>query len=145
LVTEPSEMSNSEEEPLGSLLHRMVAMLRPEVSAELRPLGLSLPEFVCLRMLSLQPKRSSADLARDSHVTAQAMNQLLHKLQQLGVVTRPASAAAGRTLPAELTPEGYALLERAERAVHIADRRAIGRLTPPEQRQLRMLLRKATS
>jgi DNA-binding MarR family transcriptional regulator len=76
-------MSNSEEEPLGSLLHRMVAMLRPEVSAELRPLGLSLPEFVCLRMLSLQPKRSSADLARDSHVTAQAMNQLLHKLQQL--------------------------------------------------------------
>jgi DNA-binding MarR family transcriptional regulator len=140
-----SDMTPPDEEPLGSLLHRMVAMLRPEVTAELDPMGLGLPEFVCMRILSLHPGRTSADLARDTHVTAQAANLVLHKLQQMGVVTRPTSAAAGRALPAKLTPAGEELLQRAERAVHVADRRALGRLTQTEQHQLRMLLRKATS
>ena len=118
-------------------------MLRPEVAAELSPLGLGLPEFVCLRILAQYPGRTSAELARATHVTAQATNQLLHRLEALGAVNRPETAAAGRALPAELSDEGRELLARAERAVAAVDEQVLAGLTATEQRQLKSLLAKA--
>ena len=49
----------------------------------LRPLGLTLPEFVCLRIISLSPGLSSAELSRHTNVTPQAMNTVLRKLEEL--------------------------------------------------------------
>ncbi|WP_245905768.1 MarR family winged helix-turn-helix transcriptional regulator [Mycolicibacterium palauense] len=136
-------MSESVAEPLGYLLHRLAAVLRPQMAAELGELGLGLPEFVCLRILATCPGRSGAELARDTHVSAQAMNQVLHRLESMGAVTRPPTAPAGRARPAELTGAGKRLLTRAERAVHRADQRVLDGLTPTEQRRLKGLLRKA--
>lgn len=138
-------MPAPDSEPLGYLMHRVAATLRPEVVAVLAPLGLGLAEFVCLRIISLHPGLTSAELARYTNVTAQATNQLLHRLEAVGAVHRPDTAATGRALPAELTAAGRALLTRAEDAVHIADQRVLDRLTPAEQRQLKALLRKAGS
>ncbi|MCV7204613.1 MarR family transcriptional regulator [Mycolicibacterium peregrinum] len=136
-------MTASDGEPLGYLLHRVAATLRPEVATVLAPIGLGLAEFVCLRIISLNPGLTSAELARVTNVSAQATNQLLHRLEAAGAVRRPDTAAAGKALPTELTASGRALLTRAEEAVHIADQRVLDRLTPAEQRQLKTLLRKA--
>ncbi|QRY53007.1 MarR family winged helix-turn-helix transcriptional regulator [Mycolicibacterium septicum] len=136
-------MTAPDSEPLGYLLHRVAATLRPEAAAVLAPLGLGLAEFVCLRIISLNPGLTSAELARFTNVSAQATNQLLHRLEAAGAVRRPDTAAAGKALPAELTASGRTLLARAEDAVHIADQRVLDRLTPTEQRQLKALLRKA--
>lgn len=136
-------MTAADSEPLGYLLHRVAATLRPEVAAALAPIGLGLAEFVCLRILELHPGLTSAELARYTNVTAQATNQLLHRLEAVGAVHRPDTPAAGRALPAELTAAGRTLLTRAEDAVHVADQRVLDRLTPAEQRQLKALLRKA--
>ncbi|WP_458318681.1 MarR family winged helix-turn-helix transcriptional regulator [Mycolicibacterium brisbanense] len=136
-------MTAPDSEPLGYLLHRVAATLRPEVATVLAPIGLGLADFVCLRIISLHPGLTSAELARYTNVTAQATNQLLHRLEAIGAVRRPDSAAAGRALPTELTDAGRALLSRAEEAVHVADQRVLDRLTPTEQRQLKALLRKA--
>lgn len=137
-------MEEQESEPLGYLLKQVAAMLRPQMTTELGPLGLGLPDFVCLRILSLHPGCTSAELARHTHVSAQAMNQLLRRLESIGAVTRPPTATTGRALPAELTPAGKKLLARAERAAHGADQRVLERLTPTEQHQLRRLLHKVT-
>lgn len=126
--------------PLGYLLHRVGAALRPEVSAALRPLGLSLAEFVCMRILSLYPGMSSAELSRHANVTPQAMNTVLRKLQDLGAVTRPASVPSGRALPATLSSSGRALLKRAEAAVHEADGRILRKLSVAEQREFKRML-----
>lgn len=133
-------MSQAPDPPLGYLLRRLAGVLRPQVAAALGPLGLGLPEFACLRILALHPGRTSAELARDTHVTAQAANQLLHRLENLGAVTRPATPSAGRALPAELTESGRDLLARAERAVYGVDDQVLAGLTPPQQRQLKALL-----
>src|ERR1700739_2209581 len=133
-------MSQSHEEPLGFLLYRVVAALRPQVAAELKPLRLGLPEFVCLRILSKHPGLTSAELARGTNVSAQAMNQVLHALEDRGALIRPASTQAGRAMPARLTEGGKALLKRANAAVHVADQRILSRLTADEQRQLKELL-----
>lgn len=62
-------MSESDEiEPLGYLMFRAGAVMRPRVLAVLRPLGLGMPEFMCLRMLNENPGRTSAELARENNV-----------------------------------------------------------------------------
>jgi DNA-binding MarR family transcriptional regulator len=100
----------TDDAPLGYLLYRVAAVLRPEAAAVLGPLGLTLPEFVCLRMLSMSPGLSSAELSRNSNVTPQAMNTVLRRLEEVGAVARPASVSSGRALPASLTGQGRTLL-----------------------------------
>src|SRR5579875_1687964 len=134
------DVGQTNDAPLGYLLHRVGAALRPEVTAALRPLGLSLPEFVCLRILSLFPGMSSAELSRYGNVTPQAMNTVLRRLEDLGAVSRPASVPSGRALPATLTSAGRALLKRAEAAVRDADARILNKLSAAEQREFKRML-----
>jgi DNA-binding MarR family transcriptional regulator len=134
------DMGSDADEPLGYLLYRAMAVLKPEVMAELRPLGLGLGEFVCLRILSMAPGRTSAELARDTNVSPQAMNLLLRGLEEVGAVRRPASASSGRALPAQLTPKGKALLKHAEAAVHVADERILTNLAPTARREFKRFL-----
>src|ERR1700728_3335235 len=130
-------MSEFEDQALGFLVRGLMARLRPHAVQALRPLGLGLPEFVCMRILDEDPGRTGAELARNTHVTAQAMNQVLQGLQDMGLVTRPATAPSGRALPAELTRKGKTLLKRAEEAVDAADEQMLAHLSAAEQRQLK--------
>lgn len=129
-----------EEQPLGYLMYRVVAVLQPRVAAQLQPFGLTLPEFVCLRVLSMAPGQSNAELARHTNVSPQAMNNVVRGLQDRGAVRRPASVDSGRALPAELTGEGAELLTRAEAAVLLAEDEVLDRLDPDQRRQLKRLL-----
>jgi len=133
-------MGSTEDAPLGYLLHQAMSTLRPEVAAALTPLCLSLPEFVCMRMVSMNPGASSAELARLGNVSPQAMNTVLHKLENAQMVSRPASVASGRALPASLTTEGRSLLIRAESAVREADARVLAKLSTAEQREVKRML-----
>jgi DNA-binding MarR family transcriptional regulator len=139
------DMGQVEDAPLGYLLYRAAAALRPEVSAMLGPLGLTLPQFVCLRIVSMSPGLSSAELSRHAGVTPQAMNTVLRELEGIGAVARPASVSSGRALPATLTSQGRALLKRAESAVRAADARVLGKLTAAQQREFKRMLSKLGS
>lgn len=132
-----------EDQPLGFLMYRVTAVLQPAVTSRLQPLGLTLPEFVCLRILSLAPGQSNAELARHINVSPQAMNNVLRGLQDRGSVRRPATVSSGRALPAELTSEGAALLKRAEVAVREADADALSQLSADQLKQLKRLLAQA--
>jgi DNA-binding MarR family transcriptional regulator len=140
-----ADMVQTEDAPLGYLLYRVGAVLRPEVSAVLGPLGLTLPEFVCLRILSMSPGLSSAELSRNTNVTPQAMNTVLRSLEEIGAVARPESVSSGRALPATLTGQGRTLLKRAEAAVRIADARILSKLTAAQQREFKRMLHKLGS
>lgn len=133
-------MNEYDDQPLGYLLYRVMAVLRPHMTTELGPVGLALPEYVCMRILSTLPGQSSAELARNTNVSPQAMNLVLRGLQHMGAVTRPAEVSSGRALPARLSSKGKTLLKRAEAAVHVADERLLAHLTPAERRELKRLL-----
>ena len=138
-------MIQADDAPLGYLLYRVAAVLRPEVSAVLGPLGLTLPEFVCLRIISLSPGLSSAELSRHTNVTPQAMNTVLRRLEDTGAVERPESVSSGRALPATLTGHGRALLKRAEGAVRVADDRILAKLSGVQQREFKRMREKLGS
>jgi DNA-binding MarR family transcriptional regulator len=127
--------------PLGYLLYRAHNALRSEVtSTVLEPLGLAFPQYICMRILSHFPDRSNAELARDTNVSPQAMNMVLRGLVERGLVTRPATVASGRTLPAQLTGEGRELLKQTDVGVRAAESRVMADLTGEQRREFKDIL-----
>jgi DNA-binding MarR family transcriptional regulator len=106
----------------------------------LDPLGLSFPQYLCMRVLSKSPGRSNAELARDMYVSPQAMNTVVRSLQDRGLVTRPASVASGRSLPAELTAAGRETLSRTDAGVRAAEQRLMANLTDAQRRDFKRIL-----
>lgn len=130
-----------DDQPLGYLLHRAANALRTDVTeAVLEPLGLAFPQYICMRVLAKFPGRSNAELARDLNVSPQAMNMVLRTLEEHGLVTRPASVSAGRSLPAELTRQGADLLKRTDSGVRAAERRLMAALSADQRRELKRML-----
>lgn len=134
------DIDRPEDQPLGMLIHLVRGMLQPAASEVLRPLGLTLTEFIFLRMLLEWPGASNADLAREAMVSPQAVHKVLRGLEEAGAVERPASAPSGRALPARLTRNGRSLLTRAIAAVQVTEDEVLSGLTQAERRQLKRLL-----
>lgn len=133
-------MEGLRDEPLGYLLHRVTAALRAELAATvLEPSALTGPEYLCLRMLSRSPK-SNAELAREAHVSPQAMNKVVLALQDRGLVARPATVSSGRSLPATLTRAGVTMLARLDPEVAEAENRVLAGLDDHDRLELRRLL-----
>lgn len=127
--------------PLGYVMHRLHMALRGEVTeAVLEPLGLTFPEYICLRMLSHSPGASNAELARNISVSRQAMNLVLRGLQDRGLVRRPPTAEKGRARPAELTAAGSKLLGRTDSGVRAAEERILATLSEADRAQFRRIL-----
>jgi DNA-binding MarR family transcriptional regulator len=130
-----------EDQPLGYLLSRVANALRAEVTAAvLDPMGLAFPQYICLRILSKYPDQTNADLARYTNVTPQAMNMVLRRLEERGLVTRPASVTSGRSLPARLTAEGEDLLKRTDAGVRAAERKLMAGLTAEQRQEFKRVL-----
>ncbi|ODQ92248.1 MarR family transcriptional regulator [Mycolicibacterium flavescens] len=130
-----------EDKPLGFLLSRVVNALRAEVTATvLEPLGVTFPQYLCMRILSQHQGRSNAELARDFNVSPQAMNVVLRGLEERGFVTRPATVASGRSLPARITREGQELLRRTDSGVRAAEQNLMADLTARQRREFRAIL-----
>lgn len=137
------DMKKQGDPPLGYLLSRASARLRTEVSDGLGPLGLTFSQYLCIRVLSVNPGMSSAELARALNVSPQAMNTVLRGLEDIGTVSRPASVPVGRALPARLTAAGAALLERTDAVVQRAETAVLSGLTKAEQHELKRMLASA--
>jgi DNA-binding MarR family transcriptional regulator len=130
-----------EDQPLGYLLSRVMFALKADVTtAVLDPLEVAFPQYLCMRVLSKVPGQSNADLARALSVSPQAMNMVLRGLEDRGLLTRPASVASGRSLPAQLTREGKELLKRTDAGVRAAEDRLMANLSEQERHDFRRIL-----
>ncbi|WP_329059625.1 MarR family winged helix-turn-helix transcriptional regulator [Amycolatopsis sp. NBC_01480] len=125
------------DEVVGYVLKRAAAALRTRMDAELRPLGLTVPQYACLEVLARQPGLSNAELARAVFVSRQSMNLVLRGLQDRGLVARPASTPHGRALPSRLTPPGREQLRAASTLVKSVEQRMLTPLSTAAQDRLR--------
>jgi DNA-binding MarR family transcriptional regulator len=122
---------------IGYQLKRAQAALRSRMDDELRPLGLTTPQYSCLEALSHSPGASNSDLARAVFVTRQTMSALLHSLEARGLVQRADRAPGGRAIPTSLTSEGQALLTEAARVSERIEQRMVANLTESQMEALR--------
>ena len=112
-------MSNLKDKPdayVGYVLKRTQAALRNGLDDALRPLGLTAPQYTCLRLLRHDQGISNSELARGAFVTRQSMNAVVKGLQERGLITRPEFATSGRELPTTLTDEGTLAVEKGDAA-----------------------------
>ncbi|HTX56862.1 MAG TPA: MarR family transcriptional regulator [Candidatus Acidoferrales bacterium] len=86
----------------------------------LSDLGITVPQLLILRAISMTPAISSAELARQCYVTPQAMVANVSKLEASGLIAR--SKGEGRTLETRLTDKGLAILDRAGSRIESARR-----------------------
>jgi len=131
-------MFEGEDAPLGYLLNRVATALRAEITTNvLDPLGLTFPQFVCLRMVDNRPGMSNAEMARFVGVSPQAMNIVVRALQDRELITRPSTVAAGRSRPTELTRSGRSLLGKTVAGIHAAEDALLADLSPTQRREFR--------
>lgn len=135
------DMFEGEDAPLGYLLNRVATALRADITTNvLEPLGLTFPQFVCLRMVDNRPGMSNAEMARFVGVSPQAMNIVVRALQDRELITRPSTVAAGRSRPTELTRSGRALLGKTVAGIRAAEDALLADLSPAQARQFRETL-----
>ncbi|MFF8798696.1 MULTISPECIES: MarR family winged helix-turn-helix transcriptional regulator [unclassified Methylobacterium] len=112
------------------------------VAAELRELGLSIPQFDVLSTLSEWEGLTQQDLAARLYVTKGNVSGLIDRLVEAGLVERRAIPGDRRSHALHLTPAGADLAARgiAAQAAYVS--RTLGRLEVPDLQVLEDLVLK---
>jgi DNA-binding MarR family transcriptional regulator len=90
--------------------------LRLRLDAALQEQGVSAHEYTALSVLTRRDGLSSAQLARRTLVSAQAMNQLVIALERRGLIVRKADPEHNKIQRASLTAAGRKLVAACDRA-----------------------------
>jgi DNA-binding MarR family transcriptional regulator len=127
-------------------LGHMVKSLEQELSgakdAVLRPMGLTVPQYSALLVISDTPGISGAELARRCLVTPQTMTTVLGNLTVKGLIERRTVPGQGRAMETTITPTGKRLFGRADKKIVEVEELLNEQLTKADQQALRKLLEK---
>jgi DNA-binding MarR family transcriptional regulator len=110
---------------------------RSQLDEIFRPIGMTALQYTALTVLERHPDLSSAQLARNSFVTAQTVADLVRTLEERGLVERHRDAADRRRLVLALTGDGRALLGRYRGKVAALEERMLHSLTAEQAAELR--------
>jgi DNA-binding MarR family transcriptional regulator len=114
--------------------------VRSALDEVVRPDGLTALQYTALTVLERHPNLTSAQLARNSFVTAQAMADMVSALRDLGLIERHRDERDRRRLVLALTPAGRGLLARCRDQVAALEDRMLVGLTDRQIAQLRTSL-----
>jgi DNA-binding MarR family transcriptional regulator len=128
-------------EPMMMYLVKQVELaVRAHLDELLRPAGLTPLQYTALTVLERHPDLSSAQLARNSFVTAQSMADMITILQGRGLIERHRDQADRRRLVVALTADGRALLDRYRDQVTALEAQMLAGLSAREVASLRRVL-----
>ncbi|WP_200841625.1 MarR family winged helix-turn-helix transcriptional regulator [Actinomadura sp. K4S16] len=129
-----------------SLLY-MVNPLEPAMRSGLneivRPAGITALRYTALTVLERHDGLSTAQLARDSFVTAQSTADMVRTLEARGFIERERNPTNRRELTIHLTGSGRALLAALAEPVRRLEERMIDDLSPRQEEQFRRALSRA--
>lgn len=83
----------------------------------LRPLGLTVVPYACLRNFDIEPGVTSSELARRSFASRQSMNALFQMLEKAGLLARSEESGQWREKASHLTNAAEELLAEAEAGI----------------------------
>jgi len=110
---------------------------RAQLDEIFRPIGMTALQYTALTVLERHPDLSSAQLARNSFVTAQTMADMVRALEERRLVERHRDAADRRRLVLALTGDGRRLLGRYRSRVAALEEQMLRGLSPEEAAALR--------
>ncbi len=127
-------------ERLGHDIKRVEQELIAVKQAAVKPLGLTVPQYAALLVLSENPGISAAALARLCLVTPQTMATVLANLTDKGLVVREPHPWHHHILESRLTEQGQTVLANADAHVADIERCLADEFTAAERKLLRSLL-----
>ena len=123
------------------LVKQLELAVRSHLDNLLRPAGLTALQYTALTVLERHPDLSTAQLARDSFVTAQSMADMITALEGRGLIERHRDGADRRRLVVALTAAGRELLDQYRDQVDALEQQMLAGLTKPQVARLRRSLR----
>ena len=107
----------------AQLMKRILIHFRSQMDEALRPQGVTTAQLHVLKTIYNEPGVSGAQLARACYVTPQSAQSLLKGLETGGWIVRVKDKVNDRILVARLTPSGEELLETAETAARVIEKK----------------------
>ena len=122
------------------LVKQVELAVRSHLDDLLRPAGLTALQYTALTVLERHPDLSSAQLARNSFVTAQSMADMITTLEGRGLIGRHRDRTDRRRLVVALTTDGRKLLDRYRDQVDALEKQMLAGLTQAQISSLRRTL-----
>jgi DNA-binding MarR family transcriptional regulator len=119
------------------MIKQVELAVRARLDDLLRPGGLTALQYTALTVLERHAGMSSAQLARNSFVTAQSMADMITALENRGLIERNRDRADRRRLVVALTAGGRDLLDRYRDEVATLETEMLAGLTGAEVDGLR--------
>jgi DNA-binding MarR family transcriptional regulator len=125
---------------VGRLLKQAEQALLRAKNAALKPIGLTLAQYVALGELERQPGIAAASLARACLVSPQAMMIVLKTMEQQGLISRVPHPRHANVLELHIADVGREALHAARSAVAPVERRVYDAFSAKELAGLSILL-----
>ena len=122
------------------MLKQVELAVRARIDEIVRPVGLTAAQYTALTVLERHPDMSSAQLARNSFVTAQSMADMITALEDRKLIERHRDKSDRRRLVVALTDEGRALLDRCRDDVDALEATMLSGLSAAQTKALRATL-----
>jgi DNA-binding MarR family transcriptional regulator len=106
----------------------------------LRPAGVTTLQYTALTVLARREGVTSAELARNSFVTAQTMTDMVAALERRELIVRAQDPAHGRRLLISLSDKGRAFLEEHAADIAAIEEQMVSRLSKGERTALHDML-----
>ncbi len=119
------------------LVKQVELAIRSRLDDLLRPAGLTALQYTALTVLERHSDLSSAQLARNSFVTAQSMADMITALEGRGLIERHRDRTDRRRLVVALTAGGRELLDRYRDQVSTLEEQMLVGLTKAQISSLR--------
>ncbi|MDI2036493.1 MarR family winged helix-turn-helix transcriptional regulator [Paenarthrobacter nitroguajacolicus] len=127
---------------LTTLVNRANSLIIESVNEALQDFELTPTQYASLAMLGCNQGISSAKLARLVNVTPQSMGTIVSKFEERALVTRQPAEIHSRVMTLTLTKQGFKLMQAADDAVRIIERRITGSFSQAEIELFKALLRR---
>lgn len=122
------------------VLKQVELVVRSHLDDLVRPARLTALQYTALTVLERHPGLSSAQLARNSFVTAQTMSDMVTALLERGLIERRRDPADRRRLVLGLTTDGQRLLDRYRDQVSALETEMLAGVTEAQAAELRRIL-----
>jgi DNA-binding MarR family transcriptional regulator len=136
----PRQAKGQQEPTLLYVLKQVELAVRSRLDDLFRPIGLTALQYTALTVLERHPDLSSAQLARNSFVTAQSMADMVTALEDRGLIESRRDASDRRRLVLAVTADGRRLLRRYRGKVSALEAEMLSGLTEPQAVELRRSL-----
>ena len=122
------------------MLKQVELAVRARIDEIVRPVGLTAAQYTALTVLERHTDMSSAQLARNSFVTAQSMADMITALEGRRLIERHRDKSDRRRLVVALTDEGRTLLDRCRDDVDALEATMLTGLSAAQTKALRATL-----